>query len=540
MNKTFNLFCCCTVAAVLAAGCDDSEQEYNPNIKFSKTGDVTLIASIENCTTRASLVNTGEARWQREDAVSVICTDGTAVKFTLDGTGETRRAFFTGTIPAGKEMGGYALHPASATLSGNTLKAVLPDEITPSTAGSCSVMVAEIGNSSEITFRQLMSYFTVQLGNVSTEAVKIELKADKNLSGEVSATLPDAFGTGIAAQDGSNGLVITLPEKRESTITASFAVPVGEYSSLIATAYDAAGKDIGAVECLTTPINAQLADMRNISATLPKYAPQEPIEGTVLVAGIYWALGNLQHVEGSTDEGFQTDWRIAPEQWEYANCENAGASGKAVTFKPTDYKNYNHFNWGGIENPFLCDAAYSAVVPVGTDIAGKMYTTQDCTVATTDFTAAKFGDLAYWASKGKFRLPTQAEMTKLVNEASSQYGSYKIAEGKVITGILFTDPKEGEQPSHDDSEKEFTAEDIAKGVFFPKAGRRYNKADLDVNNQGTQGVYWLSEAITGDGATEPCYGAVLSIQSAAIKYPYWNKAFDAKAGFCIRPVYIKK
>lgn len=88
-------------------------------------------------------------------------------------------------------MGGYALHPASATLSGNTLKAVLPDEITPSTAGSCSVMVAEIGNSSEITFRQLMSYFTVQLGNVSTEAVKIELKADKNLSGEVSATLPE-------------------------------------------------------------------------------------------------------------------------------------------------------------------------------------------------------------------------------------------------------------------------------------------------------------------------------------------------------------
>lgn len=77
----------------------------------------------------------------------------------------------------------------------------------------------------------------------------------------------------------------------------------------------------------------------------------------------------------------------------------------------------------------------------------------------------------------------------------------------MITGILFTDPKEGEQPSHDDSEKEFTAEDIAKGVFFPKAGRRYNKADLDVNNQGTQGVYWLSEAITGDGATEPCYGS---------------------------------
>lgn len=344
MNKTFNLFCCCAAAAMLAAGCDDSEQAYNPDIQFSRTGDVTLIASIENCTTRASLVNTGEARWQREDAVSVVCTDGSAVKFALDGTGGTRRAFFAGTIPDGKEMGGYALHPASATLSGNTLKAVLPDAITPSATGSCSVMAAEIGNSCEITFRQLMSYFTVQIGNVSTEAATIELKADNNLSGEVSATLPDAFSTGIAAQKGSNGLVVTLPEKRESTVTVSFAVPVGEYGSLTATAYDASGKNIGEAECLTTPINAELADMRTISATLPKYAPQEPIEGTVLVAGIYWALGNLQHVEGSTDEGFQTDWRIAPEQWEYINCENALASGKAVTFKPTDYTQYDHFN----------------------------------------------------------------------------------------------------------------------------------------------------------------------------------------------------
>ena len=88
----------------------------------------------------------------------------------------------------------------------------------------------------------------------------------------------------------------------------------------------------------------------------------------------HWALGNLQHVEGSTDEGFQTDWRIAPEQWEYINCENAGASGKAVTFKPTDYTQYDHFNWGGIANPFLCAAEHPAVAAVGTDISGRMYT----------------------------------------------------------------------------------------------------------------------------------------------------------------------
>lgn len=80
---------------------------------------------------------------------------------------------------------------------------------------------------------------------------------------------------------------------------------------------------------------------------------------------------------------------------------NAGASGKAVTFKPTDYTQYDHFNWGGIANPFLCAAEHSAVAAVGTDISGRMYTSQECTAATTDFSAAKFGDLAYWASTGK-------------------------------------------------------------------------------------------------------------------------------------------
>lgn len=131
---------------------------------------------------------------------------------------------------------------------------------------------------------------------------------------------------------------------------------MGEYSSLIATAYDAAGKDIGAVECLTTPINAELADMRNISATLPKYAPQEPIEGTVLVAR--HLLGARKSPACRRKHGRRVPDRLAncPRAVGICQLRNAGASGKAVTFKPTDYKNYNHFNWGGIENPFLCDA----------------------------------------------------------------------------------------------------------------------------------------------------------------------------------------
>lgn len=540
MNYRLDILCCCAAATMLAAACDDSEADFD--LRFTTTGDVTLLASIENCTTRASLVGTGEARWEREDAIAVICTDGTAVRFALDGTGETRRALFTGTIPEGRQLGSWALHPASARMTGDLLTATLPATAEPAAAGSCSVMAAPVEGSAQIAFRQLVSYLTLQIGNVDSDAAQLELTSDKRLSGEFSARLPEALQTGIAAEPGeeADGVIISLPERHDATVTITLPVPAGEYGSLVLKAYDSTGAEIGRTECLTGSIRAERGEMRSIAAVLPSRSAREPIEGTVLVAGIYWALGNLQHVEGEGDEEFQTDWRIAPAQWHYVNCEQAGAPGQAVTFAPDSYSQCDHFNWGGIANPFDNAAESSAAAAVGTDIAGMLYTSQDCTSATGEFDAARFGDIAYWASKGRFRMPTSAEFQKLLDEASSRYGCYEIADGRFVTGILFTDPEEGQSPVHDETEATFTDEDLAKGLFLPKAGRRYTAQPLTVNVQGTQGTYWTSECTTGQGATEPCYATILHIVSAGFTYPYWNKAFDAKAGFLVRPVYIEK
>ena len=136
--------------------------------------------------------------------------------------------------------------------------------------------------------------------------------------------------------------------------------------------------------------------MRTISATLPKYAPQEPVEGTVLVAGIYW---RSETPTRGRKHGRRVPNRLAdrPRAVGVHQLRNAGASGKP---SPSNRRTtqYDHFNWGGIANPF-CAAEHPAVAAVGTDISGRMYTSQDCSAATTDFSAAKFGDLAYWASE---------------------------------------------------------------------------------------------------------------------------------------------
>lgn len=540
MKLKHNIFFILAVAAL--ASCSDKEEVYDPGLKFSTTGDVRFMASIENCgSTRASLINTGEARWLGEDAIGLVCTDGTVATLPLDGTGDTRKAIFSGTIPEGKTLGEYAVHPTNVSVSGKMLSINLPSDIVPNSYGSCSLMIAPINNSPEIAFKQLMSYVTLKVTEVNTATSKLVLSSEKALSGNYTVNFEDGLENGLQAKTGSETLTINLPERKDATISTTFSIPVGEYESLKLEAFDSDNNLLCEKEILSSTFNAQRGGLRSLEAEMPKVSTIKPIiEGTILVADTYWATGNLQYIENATQDGFQTNWRIAPEQYMFVNYENMAGINKAVTFSPGAYApQYDHFNWGGITDPFSKDPNSSATAAVGTDISGKLFTDQACTVATTDFGTARYGDLAFWASKGKYRMPTKQDFDNLTTKASRQYVSVKVGEGKYVTGFLFFDPKEGEAPTINEDVVEMTPEELKKGLFLPKAGRRYNASDFNVNVQGTQGVYWGSEVITGDGATEPCYGFVLSIVNAGVRYPYWNKAFDAKAGFCLRPVYVK-
>ena len=255
------------------------------------------------------------------------------------------------------------------------------------------------------------------------------------------------------------------------------------------------------------------------------------------VAGIKWAAGNLQYEkDAEAGDGFATGWRIAKNQASYQN-DNTTAR--------TDYNQSDLFNFGGIEDPFSPLATASVVAEIGTDISGKLYTDQACTTATTDFAAAKYGDIAYWASNGQYRMPTEAEIATLLASASAIKATYTLA-GKTITGVYFFNPAEGTTPTIDTATAQaITDEDLAVGIFLPFAGRGYNaeKTQYGIYNAGSQGIYRASVVNTGDGADQPCYGVVFAasnVGTSKVALPYWNKAFDAKGRYAIRPIYIAK
>lgn len=532
-----------TVLLLSWFSCKPAEETYGVNVdtRFSRTGNITLIASIENASVKASITGRGEARWLSDDKILVLLTDGTTEEMFVDGTGGTRRAIFKGTVPEGKTLGNYAFYPKSAISSASegSIQFTLPSEMGLSQASDCSVAVAPIEESVYVEFRQILSYALLEFSNVSSDTRKIVLSSDRNLSGSFTASIPSVLTEGAAAVSGNNTLTILTGENPEPTFTVTVPLPVGTYNLLTAKAYDASGKNTASIDLINSLSEFDRGAMRSIGVVMPDAPKKEPKEGAALVADIYWALGNLEHVVGSTGDGFQTDWRLGPAQWHYSNCENAESTAKAVVYKPTDYSNCSHFNYGGIEYPFDAVVEHGAAPAVGTQIAGKMFTDRSCTVETTDFSAAKYGDIAFWASKGKYRMPTAEEVIALLANASRQYGLYTPSPGHVIPGILFFDPV-GDAPVFSDVEAALTDEDLAKGVFFPYAGRRYNTQPFQVNVQGTQGPYRTGDCETADGANEGVtYGGILALLNAAPRaYPYFNKAIDAQAGLSIRPVLV--
>ena len=541
MKKIVKYLCYCLPLLGLAMGCnnDDGLSEFQPDT--NKSGEVTLLASIENASSRASMIATGEARWLRNDAIAVLCNDNSIEVFTLDGTGETRKALFKGTVE-GKTVGEYAFYPASVTYADGLLSYTLPSEVTATSAGECSLMAGKINEKNEVEFKQFMAYINLKINGVSSSTNKIVVSADNNLSGAVSVDVNKGMESGLPATAGDATLSILIPDGASSAINAIVAIPVGDYTSLVATAYDKNGNKEGE----TVLISGLTAITRGLllSGELAVEG-RKPIPGTVDVAGIYWATGNLEYeVGGQSSEGFAEGWRIAPHTAHHYHIASGGGDLKDLT----DYNKVAHFNFGGIASPFdnkLESAAALATLDPAFEFSGKMYTDRHCTSATTDFAAAKFGDLAYWASNGKYRTPSAADFVALYTLASRVQATYTL-DGFPVKGTYFTNPIDGGEPVIDtETVKELTDEDLQVGLFLPWSGRAYAANDFWLYGVNSIGVYRTS-TVNLNSTVDATNGTIYRVSnlvekesnSKGLNGAFYHAGWGANGRYAIRPIYI--
>lgn len=202
----------------------------------------------------------------------------------------------------------------------------------------------------------------------------------------------------------------------------------------------------------------------------------------VKVCGVKWARGNLQYdpINGG-DEGFMENWRIAPTQWNYVGYD------KTDVYDPSSELIKDNFWFYVLKNEAF-NYATSYNFSHSNDISGKMYYSDN---ETKNKEYATRGDLAYWASNGKYKLPQPSDINFLIDFASRQYG-YINENGIQIYGYLFTDPEN--ERIINTTPKLFSIDEINNGLFLPCA----SKVTAHRYTPGGQNVGQKSYTITFD------------------------------------------
>lgn len=247
------------------------------------------------------------------------------------------------------------------------------------------------------------------------------------------------------------------------------------------------------------------------------------------IGDVKWGKYNLQYTPGLTTDGWEEGYHLAKNPWDYFYTE--GDLPKVTSEQGADNQMFDHFRWGDISKAHN----YADVNKNHYYTGGNSLTD----VITKDAQGnVEFGDIASYASKKKWRIPTPDEFESLMNNSTEYLGYYNytykdkdgvnqtipiygalfipdgIAHGYIVPkGVEVTKNAQGKfvdkrgrivnlQKSNQTGAipgtqlEEFTAEKINKGIFFPAAGSYniYNDGAPRMETVSTQGIYWTANA----------------------------------------------
>ena len=490
---------------------------------------------------------TGEGENANETAV------GTRVVFTYVENNEDGSAKFeadAASIPA-EFISAKAAYPAASLDAEGAFSLVRNYTYTP---GSVPVYVRsenvvkneDGGLSAQLSHNAAIFKFT--LHDIPAYAAGFVLETTKNEGATVIAiktSFPYKTGYTADPEDHSNDIVLHSPAAHSSYISRVYLV-------------DGDGDEIEGSE-----IKFKKANLvgKGDYIIMPRidFKKSDLREDYVKVAGVKWAKGNLQCIQNEGDATFQSGWRLAPTQWHHLTYTDNKETSTAYTYDNNGTR-FEHFNYGGIARQARFVSNGNPLTPTveGLDISGKMYSDITATTEVTGAGAFKeidtftsggnhnelWGDVAYWASKGQYKMPTAADMKKLHNEVHKIAGVYTTPDGKKVWGELFTTILPGESRKTITAAIELTDADMESGLFLPKGGRRYNKDSSSlINAVSTQGTYRTSTYLkVMDGYHIAAYYHIDQSNSAKL-YDNGvaggsaaNSAYGATAGYLIRPI----
>lgn len=552
----------------------------------------------------------GKVTWTANDAIAVYNDAGTKFKFTVSAGAGTNYASFTCADFTG-ELGSVAVYPydLAGTAAGKiTIPAYLPLGAEPQPV-MASKITPKDGNldAGSVTFKHIMGMVEFSLQDIPAYACALkvwcngaQLKGDFAFDTETIAPI-----IAPAEADNNDTYSIIFPYKTgygAEVVTKFYApLPVKNYGTDLKIRVLDGDGDVIENTGKTVPTTYS-----NISAGKYLAMPVINVRTTVgtardkftKVQKVKWAKSNLRAMSadaGAPDkEGWQASWGLYDNPWEtqigivYPATTCSGEQKNNITLnqdwfkKGGYYSHFDYFSWGTIGRAARVHNAKVTSSTAEFDITGKVFrgtgTTGGDITTFTELTgdarfadesklngdnSTMYGDLAFWASKGQYRMPNKDEIgtlyvksdRKVKGCANLQAGYYKYrleedTQDRVMNGILYTTAPfyvAGGLPTCNTTAVELTPADIESGVFFPKNGERTtNKAGTyDATNifaWNAWGVYWSGTYGGRNGkGYDDCARAIGWTASSATNYGYTLKLSNSiwgntAIGNCIRPV----
>lgn len=575
MKKT--LFAIASLA-VLAVSCVKEQQPSNPADSAVVTS---LKVSVADTKVTVNEV-TGACTWQEGDQVAVWYDDpnsedakvGQKVIFTYKGLFEDGSAEFTTTEsvtdgyvaakvghPVGSitDAGSFGLVREYIYDANRTPVYLRSEEVVTNPDGSISAQLMHNASVFKFTLHDIpayaagfvletVKYAAAEDGFVDKDGNKIDIE---NQTGVFAITTKFPYKTGYTADPSDNSNDITL-------------YSVAAHSSYLSRVYliDGNGDEIEGSERKFKQSWNNISKDDFIELPRIEFKKADLRKDYIMIKGVKWAKGNLRYNQNVTSAGFQTGWSLVANQWDYVgyNGTSSVVGGTTYTYDEsaaTEYRinrtneSFEHFNFGGI-GKWSFDITNFAQPTAAMEISGKIYSdntlttevTGDARFASEGTSApALYGDLAFWASKGEYRMPTTADMTSIHNQASKIPG-WCVVDGMKVWGCLFRNPELGYDRSTDATahqNKEFSMADLETGMFFPYGGRTAETNPDIVINQRKQMAYRAATYVQQNKAKTKWYATYYSNSPALKMHNSWNadnSAWSAAAGFMIRPVLV--
>ena len=567
-----NIFMMAAVAVLAMACAKEQPASVNPS-----EGLAEIRVSVPD-TKVAIAEQTGVCTWQEGDKIAIFFataldeenepTEGVRVEFTYDGLYEDGSAKFVSAseLPA-EYVSAEAVYPASSmseagknslvrdyVYDADSVPVYLVGDVVTNADGTLASSLEYNASVMKFTLHDIPAYaagFCLYSKRPDT------LNEDGTVKTGTAVTIKTSFPykTGYTADPADNANDIVL-----YSAIAHSSVP--KYVYLV----DGDGAEIeGSRKNFTG--DATVGHDQFIVMPRIDFKKAELRKDYINIMGVKWAKGNLRYDSSVSVEGNQPGWHLAPEQWEYYGYDvmSSTVSGKDYVYDPDTVSEmrisrtsakFDHFNFGGIGKWSYDINNYVKSEPAteAKEISGKIFSDQGATVEVTGdarFASegtdapALYGDLAFWATKGKYKVPSYDEMTSIHNQASKIPG-WCVVDGVKVWGCLFRCPDLGYTRQTDataNQNREFTAADLETGMFLPYAGRTAETEDSIVINQRKQMAYRSAKYIKTNSSGVKYYCAYYSNSPSIKRYDAWdangsnkNSAWSGAAGFSIRPV----